>query len=283
MGGIDMPQQRSLKGLKVGVICDRGVRRPYNEDSTLVLRFVQEFKGSLGRTSRTCWILAVADGMGGHESGDVASRIALTTSGAEMLKQSVLTSIEKREICENALTYAYNEANLKVLMAGEEMSKKPDYKGRPPGSTLVIAYVVGNELYIANAGDSRGYTLNGGKIKRVTKDDSYVQDLIDQGNISEEDARVHPRRNEITNAVGIFPPDQFKPSVNYLGNILDCEYIFLCTDGLHGVVTDSEISNIIYQSKKISTSCMKLLDLAKKRGGPDNISLVLAKIVPDVR
>lgn len=271
----------SLKGLKVGVMCDRGVKRPYNEDSALALRFTQEFKGSQGRTSRKCWILAVADGIGGHESGDVASRIALTTSGAEICKQSILISNENKELFLNVLANAYSEANSMVLKAGEEISKKPDFKGRAPGSTLVMAYVMGDELFFANVGDSRAYVLKPGQIKRVTKDDSYVQELIDEGTISEEQAMLHPRKNEITNAIGIFPPDKFKISTKCFGNITNIEYILLCSDGLHGVITDKEIYNIIYQNNKISNSCRNLVDLAKKRGGPDNISLVLAKIVPE--
>lgn len=262
-------------GLKVGIICDRGVKREYNEDSTLVLRYDLGFEGAIGKIKRDGWILAVADGVGGREKGDVASRIALTTLSGQVMFSTVNTSFKTQNEFSEILSIAFSEANSSVINdSGGTDSQRP-------GTTLVVSYIVGSELYVGNVGDSRCYLLSKGKIKRITKDDSYVQQLIDSGEITEEEADTHPKRNEITNAIGVFPPNQFKSSVKYIGNIENYDYILLCSDGLHGVVKDNELASIIYKVKKVNHACRKLIELAKKRGGPDNITAVLAQVVVD--
>ena len=128
---------------------------------------------------------------------------------------------------------------------------------------------------------SRGYLINNSQIIRATKDDSYVQELIDSGEITEEESSTHPRRNEITNAIGIFPPESFKCSIKNYGSLTKYNYILLCSDGLHGVVKDGEIYSIIKQHElnpDKMTIADKLVNLAKQRGGPDNTSLIFAKV-----
>lgn len=278
--GNDFMRSGIFKGLKVGNLCDRGIKRPYNEDSTFVLRYDLGFQGSAGKISRSGWILAVADGVGGHEKGDVASKLALTTFSGQVMYSSVNTSLKTQNDFAEILNLAYREANATVY---EELGKGSSDPNHPPGTTLVVANIIGSNLYVGNVGDSRCYLFSGGKITRATKDDSYVQELIDSGEITEVEARTHPRRNEITNVVGCYKPDVFTAKIDYIGSVTNYDHILLCSDGLHGVVTDKELVSIIYNNKTIKKSCIQLVELAKKRGGPDNISVVLAQIVIDER
>lgn len=254
--------------------CDRGIKRPYQEDSVRMSSFSHSYDGSSGKCVRSGWLLTVADGMGGHEAGDVASKMALNSFYKRVMDFSADLDLNTPDDFKRALEIAYSEANSLVYSEGGNGT-------RHMGTTLVLAFIVDNELFMGNVGDSRGYLISNDNILRATKDDSYVQELVDSGEITEEEAGVHPRKNEITNAIGIFPPDAFKCVVKYIGKVQDYDYILLCTDGLHGVVKDNEIVSIIKQFElnpdKMNIA-NKLIQLALKRGGPDNTTLILAKI-----
>ena len=249
--------------VKGWVKCDSGKKRPYNEDSTLFIQYV----GSTGNNRLGGRLLAVADGMGGHERGDVASSLAL-----KVLASSVLSSVFSSEDNTgpiDVLEKAFTEANEAVFNKGKDSSPKM-------GTTLVAAFIVGSELYVSNVGDSRCYVLIDNRIKRVTKDDSYVQELMDSGAITREEAMTHPRRNEITNAIGIYPTNEFEVSSAHVTSVNDIDYLLLSSDGLHGVLTDEEIASIIFSSDSVDTKSKQLINLTNDRGGPDNTSLVLA-------
>ena len=140
------------------------------------------------------------------------------------------------------------------------------------GTTSVCAIVTKNEVHLANVGDSRAYRVSDDEICRVTKDHSYVQALIDEGEITEEQAREHPRKNEITRAVGIMPSIE----VDTMKLTLDSdESLLLCCDGVIAHLSDDDIHKIIRDSPDPQTACQEIVDMANERGGSDNISLII--------
>ena len=248
---------------------DTGLRRPKNEDSTLALHFTTCF----GATRINARIFAVADGMGGNQAGDVASRSALATLASFVPKRLSEIVNHDADTHLKLLEDAFEEANRTILEAHTAAGREG------MGTTLTVAFTVDRILYVGNVGDSRCYLLRDGQITRATRDDSVVQEMIEAGQITEQDARIHPRRNEVTNALGVFGPEQFKARIGYVGDLLDYDYILLSSDGLHGVVEDHEIGRILQTRKDVASSAKALVALAMERGGPDNISVVLSRIV----
>ena len=219
-------------------------------------------------------LLAVADGMGGAERGEVASRLTmstLATYASEHLGDVLPEDIDGHI---QFLRDAFAAVNERVYSSRDP--RVPDKMG----ATLVLACTIGPALFVGNAGDSRCYLFRGGRIERATKDDSLVQQLVDAGQLDASQARSHPKRNVITKAIGIVPPDRFRASVTHVGTALDIEHILLCSDGLHGVVTDEEIAHTVRAHGDPGVGAAALVDLAKRRGSTDNISVVLASVVP---
>lgn len=248
---------------------DRGLKRTNNEDSVLVLRLIRDFADRTvdGR------FLAVADGMGGRERGEIASRLTLTAL-------AVYLSDRFGEVPEGDVQGHLEFLRGALVAANERVQTSQDPRSAAKmGSTLVVAYLVGRLLFVAHAGDSRCYLLRDRGIQRVTRDDSLVQDLVDAKEITQAQAAVHPQRNRITSGIGIFPPDRFKPTVRHLGEVRDVDYLLLCSDGLHGVVDDAQIAETVYGSRTVGTGAGDLLEKSIQGGAPDNVSLVLAQIV----
>jgi len=209
-------------------------------------------------------IFAVADGMGGHKAGEVASYLAVKTV-KEYLRKVTNTIEAAREI-----EKAVQEANSKVysqacLNTGQEGM----------GTTLTVLWIVNGTGYVAHVGDSRAYLLRNGKIGLITSDHSYVQELVKEGSITETEARSHPRRNILTRAVGI----QSETDVDIISlSIKKHDFILLCTDGLSSTVSDEEINWIINNSNSVEEACYRLVKTAWNRGGEDNITSVLIYI-----
>lgn len=235
-------------GRLIGIKSDVGNRRTLNED------FVKYFEDD------NISIFAIADGMGGHNAGEVASEVALETIITYLKENN-----EKDKVA--ALKEAVRRANYKIY----KMSILNDnYSGM--GTTITVAYVVDGKILIANVGDSRCYTFYKNTLTKITKDHSLVQELLDNGSISEEEAINHPNKNIITRAIGT------KPSVEvdiYELNIDDVETVLLCTDGLTNEVSEQEICDIINNDK--TNCCEELINLSKERGGRDNISVIIFK------
>ena len=175
------------KARKIGMLTDVGQVRPVDEDSILAA----DLSFGVNSESSKFLLLAVADGMGGHAKGEEASKIALNAiAGAvipDLLNNTPFTKILEKGI---------QNANQDIL---DYTAKNPEASGM--GTTSVCAVVKDNQIHLANVGDSRAYRVSDDEICRVTKDHSYVQALIDEGDITEEQAREHPRKNEITRAV----------------------------------------------------------------------------------
>jgi PPM family protein phosphatase len=214
-------------------------------------------------------VFAVADGMGGHLAGEIASAKALEPVGA--LDGKVYADAADAV---TALRDAVVEANATVSQLAED---EPLYRGM--GTTLTAVMVEGRRLHIAHVGDSRAYLLRDGQFNQLTDDHTLVQHLIDEGQITKEEAASHPQRSIITRAIGV------ARDVDVDSMTLDLEpgdQILLCSDGLTGVVSDEDIRDALKRDEDDEdTIVASLLDKANAGGGPDNITVVLLRYDPD--
>ncbi len=253
-----MKSNRLSYNPRLGLLTDVGKKRQIDEDAILAIEAISGFESKIGQK----FLLSLADGMGGHSKGEVASKIAVNTI-AEKFCSSMLSKVNYV----NEINEAIREANRRIMQFTIEHS---DAEGM--GTTMLCAVVDGNEVHLGHVGDSRAYIVSKEEIRRVTKDHSYVQDLVDSGEITEEEAISHPKKNVITHAVGIFPEVEVDTMKFTLA---EDEFFLLCCDGLIIHVEDNEIQDIVVNSKNPQEACRKLVDLANERGGKDNISVVL--------
>ena len=246
------------KARKIGMLTDVGQVRTVDEDSILAA----DLSFGVNSESSKFLLLAVADGMGGHAKGEEASKIALNA-----IARAVIPDLLNNTPFTKILEKGIQNANQDIL---DYTAKNPEASGM--GTTSVCAVVKDNQIHLANVGDSRAYRVSDDEICRVTKDHSYVQALIDEGDITEEQAREHPRKNEITRAVGIMPSIE----VDTMKLTLDSdESLLLCCDGVIAHLSDDDIHKIIRDSPDPQTACQKIVDMANERGGSDNISLII--------
>lgn len=231
---------------------DKGTKRDNNQDSYT----------SFNINDVTC--LIIADGMGGHKAGSTAS-----SSACSIVAENVKRIAALEQICdENAgeiLTSAISNAN-KTIYA--KQLNDESLKGM--GTTVVAAIITKNKIHVCNVGDSRAYVVGDG-IKQITKDHSYVQDLIDNGVITKEEGNNHPNKNIITRAVGTedtVQTDYFIIQRN------DASKLIICTDGLTNMVSDSEILDIL-KVNDAQNSLKLLIEEANKNGGVDNITVII--------
>ena len=205
------------------------------------------------------FVFIVADGLGGHLAGEIASRIGVKRLG-EMVKNGI--SGDPADFFNNAIKTINREI--------ENLGKKdPDKRGM--GTTLSVLYIKDNKAYIAHVGDSRIYKISHGKIERLTEDHSFVEKLLNDGLISEDEARRHPRRNVLLQMVGM--KMDVNPQMKGPIPIESGDKFLLCTDGLTNMVVDAEILEL-FSRLPVRDAVEYLIDLAKKRGGPDNITVI---------
>tara|TARA_B100000809_G_C15064468_1_gene503652 strand:+ start:477 stop:1325 length:849 start_codon:yes stop_codon:yes gene_type:complete len=246
------------KARKIGMLTDVGQVRTVDEDSILAA----DLSFGVNSESSKFLLLAVADGMGGHAKGEEASKIALNA-----IARAVIPDLLNNTPFTKILEKGIQNANQDIL---DYTAENPEASGM--GTTSVCAVVKDNQIHLANVGDSRAYRVSDDEICRVTKDHSYVQALIDEGDITEEQAREHPRKNEITRAVGIMPSIE----VDTMKLTLDSdESLLLCCDGVIAHLSDDDIHKIIRDSPDPQTACKEIVDMANERGGSDNISLII--------
>lgn len=209
-------------------------------------------------TTDSVQFLLVADGMGGHAAGDVASDLASTT-----VCDHVVEAIEAgRRDYESILAEGVQQANDEVLSAAD------DDDSRSMGTTVVAA-IIDQGITVVNIGDSRAYSV-GESIEQITVDHSFVQTLIDEGEITPEEAKTHPQRHVLSQALGTresVEPDLFSPVVD--------EYLLLCSDGLTEEVSESTITDIVHGAESIEAATEALIQEANANGGSDNISVIL--------
>ncbi len=247
-------------GIERAGLSDVGCLRANNEDSYSY--WEASGPADFARQGR---LAIVADGMGGHEGGQEASRIAVET--IEKVYAGAAGSSPRE-----ALAAGLRAAQEQILLHGEI---HPELRGL--GTTCTAAVLVDKSLYFAHIGDSRLYLLRDAQIFRLTQDHSYVGCLLNHGVIGEAEASVHPHRNILLKALGVggeIEPEVPEQPILLRGN----DAILLCTDGLWSVVRDEELQQIA-ATGSASEACQALVDKAKERGGPDNITLQLIRII----
>ena len=231
-------------------------KRPSNEDSCIILCAEE-----LGDTDA---MLVVADGMGGRASGEVASRIAVDSVRDVFLSEQAAKDLNPIE----TLARGFRTANDAVFRKG---SSAPNLEGM--GTTCVTAAVKEGQAFYANIGDSRAYLLRDENITQLTEDHSLVAEKVKSGEISQDEARKSRFRNIITRAIGLEP--DVHPDTGSI-DLQTGDLLLLCTDGLTGPVSDTEIADIIRTSADTDEACSKLISTALKNGGTDNITVAIA-------
>ncbi|PKO05588.1 MAG: hypothetical protein CVU41_10980 [Chloroflexi bacterium HGW-Chloroflexi-3] len=252
----------------VGVGQSVGRQRDHNEDALFY------FNSNFANSSKdiSFGIFIVADGMGGHEYGEVASSVASKTLGDYVVQKlysplfnpssSTPPNESIQEIIENGIKLAQNAV----------MHKAPG-----GGTTITAGLILGDQITIGHVGDSRLYFIYpDGRIESKTNDHSLVKRLVDLGQISETEAKNHPNKNVLYRALGQSEP--FRPDLMNL-TIPKPGYILICSDGLWGTIVDEELFRLATNFENPSISCSKMVDAANKAGGPDNISVILIKIL----
>jgi serine/threonine protein phosphatase PrpC len=203
-------------------------------------------------------LLVVADGMGGHAAGDVASECA-----AETLRDTVSNGIDKKEE-EELLSSAVQDAHNHIQEQAADVPARSNM-----GTTVVAALVDGDNTVIINVGDSRAYDV-GATIEQITVDQSLVQELVEQGDLTQEEAADHPQRNVLSQAVGT--SDELEPDIYH--HTLD-GVLLLCSDGLTDEVPSKRIKDIVSESETLERRATELVDVANQIDGSDNVSIVL--------
>ncbi|MBS3982330.1 MAG: Stp1/IreP family PP2C-type Ser/Thr phosphatase [Dethiobacter sp.] len=247
-----------MKAMRAAGISHPGRVRENNEDNYLIWQ-----EGALS-------LFAVADGMGGHAAGEVASTLAMETVKQSLLEQR-LTLLEKvAEGCtiEPYLVEILTAANSKILLAG---GNRTECVGM--GTTLTLLLAVSGQAWVGHIGDSRAYLLRQGRLEMLTEDHTLVSQLARSGQIGEEEMRSHPQRHILTQALGT----EHAPSFDVQKFLLEAgDFLLLCTDGLYGLVDDEELLREIQASDPPEDILERLVALANERGGVDNITAVLA-------
>ena len=214
-------------------------------------------------------VAAVADGMGGHSAGEVASAIAIEE----------LTALRDRGPWENE-TAATDDLKQAILRANRRIREMAagDRRLNGMGTTLVALLEDGDMVHVANVGDSRGYLLRQGELSQVTVDHSLVQELVDDGRLSPEDAERHPQRSVITRALGIDPEVEFD-LFTYKLQVGD--RLLLCSDGLSDVVEPAQIRKVLLRVPSAQRAARELVTVANEQGGPDNITVIVVDAVDE--
>lgn len=213
----------------------------------------------------------VADGMGGHHAGHKASKSVSRLVANRVFERIYLPLIQVEDTSNDVGQEPVSDVMLDAVQTAN-LSIHSDEPGKDSGTTLTAALVFGRRLYVAHVGDSRAYVLANGEFKQVTTDHSYVRRLQDAGQLTEEEAAVHPQRNMLYKAVGQggqLDIDTYTQTLPQSGKMV------LCSDGLWGLVSDKEIQHILESDEPMSSKAETLVDLALQAGGYDNISVIL--------
>ena len=238
-------------------ITDLGLRRENNEDSIFIH---DDNYGSLPN------LYIVADGMGGNNSGEIASSRAIEYFCQYVRNNSFSNDEDILDFITSGIAFS-NSRIYEDSTANEELAGM--------GTTMTVCSVKNSKVYIAHIGDSRLYIVGGGSMAQLTTDHSYVNEMVKAGEITEVEARVHPKRNIITRALGVHE------SVEVDGRLIMAyanDHLLLCSDGLTNMITDQEIYSTITENSDIKLKAEKLIRLAIENGGHDNISVILISI-----
>ena len=243
--------------MEYAALSDKGIIREQNED---FWNIVLDNKGNP-------IAFIIADGMGGHMAGDVASRMAV-----EIISQEICRSLETIN-SSTVIAFLENAVNL----ANDEIYKYSllNLNGTGIGTTLTLGLIHSGKITIAHIGDSRFYLIRGGAIQSMTRDHSFVGELVEKGVLDQEEARNHPLRNQITRALG------YEKNIEidfYNIDVKKGDIYLFCTDGLTVKVSSDELLTMLEQEKDLNVILKNMVELANQRGGDDNITAIIVKI-----
>ena len=244
--------------MQVGFKSDKGVQRTNNEDACFVLLPDK--------------VYVVADGVGGGNSGEIASRTAVNMVADYVVKHPISLMTNKYAIV-NYLQSAVDEANTKIFNMARDYEENTGM-----ATTLVVTYVADKRAYITNVGDSRVYLYRNGQLVQLTEDHTYLNTLVKAGVMTKEEAESDERKNVITKALGAegtCEPDFFQVDIE-LGDVF-----IICTDGLYNEVSADEMVEMIEKKESMSDLVTDLIARANKNGGRDNITVVCIKVTEE--
>lgn len=236
--------------MNYGYLTDPGKVRDHNEDSVII---VKDMNNEV--------LLAVADGMGGHRNGEVASSIAISHIGKRFAD---ISSVGTKEDAINFIKEIVSEANVLIY---KHTSSHPESVGM--GTTIVLAILTNNFLLFGNIGDSSGYVIKNDKIHKVTTDHTLVNLLVKSGELTKEEAKEHPRKNVLMKALGATNTVE----MDVISIDEEVDGILLCSDGLTNMLTDEQITKVLNENIPIDGKLKKLVIKCNNRGGTDNISI----------
>ena len=257
---LDVPQ------FVVGCSQSVGKQREHNEDALFSLSTLLATDGEY----LPFGLFIIADGMGGHQHGEMASELAVRCTASQIIQKVLMSLLALQpdapsESIQEILEISVQEAHQTI------MRKAPE-----SGSTLTVILILNKFMSIAHVGDSRAYIVTPeGTMQVLTHDHSLVMRMMELGQLTVEEASAHPQRNILYRAMGYGEP--FTPDIS-TSPLPETGYILLCSDGLWGVVPQEEISRLIIDSPDIQIACQRLIDAANDAGGPDNISAILVRI-----
>jgi protein phosphatase len=241
-------------GIEVAHLSDIGKERKHNEDAF----------GFFSLSEKEV-LAIVADGMGGHASGEVASRMAV-----EIIQEVYSKERMEQDVLE-ALKSAFGEANFTILQKSLEQE---DLNGM--GTTATALVIKGDQTFVGHMGDSRAYLFRNTTVHQLTRDHSMVNRMVEQGLLSKEEAQHHPQRNVIYKTLGV----NRDADLDLIGplSVQGDDIFLLCSDGLTNLVSDEELFKIVKKDPP-EKACEKLIQLANKRGGHDNITIQILKVL----
>lgn len=268
------PVERTVR-LEYGFVSDpglaRGARGEPNEDSVLTMLVQSQYADA----APTLGVFMVADGVGGAEAGEVASRMAVQSTAHALLARLLAPTADDApltgEMIHDALRDAIGKANRQVIEYAQTHEMQP-------GTTITLAVVRDGRAYFANVGDSRAYLMREHALTQVTRDHSYVAGLVANGEIAPDEARVHPQRNLILRSLG--DPSGFEVDLFPAREGLTLgagDQIMLCSDGLWEMVSDEDIARVLSNTSGAQEACGQLVGFANAAGGADNISVVVVR------
>jgi serine/threonine protein phosphatase PrpC len=266
----DKPESRGIR-LIVGQASDAGLVRELDEDSLLTLTMAPTY---VSKTSPVLGLFAVADGMGGHEGGEVASKIALQTMGEHVLRTIILPEVAGEFTLDEdvvvRLRQATMEANDQVYLARQK-------RGNDMGTTLTTVLVRNERLFFAHVGDCRAYRWDADGLHQLTTDHSVVASMVATGQAEPEDLYTHPHRSVIYRSIGDQPTVQVDTDALRL---TPGDRIIVCCDGLWEMIRDEGIADVMMQEADPQSACDLLIKRANAAGGEDNISVIVVQVEP---
>ena len=283
MTNLDLPRAIS-SGVRIDVaaLSHTGKVREHNEDHYLVASGArhattlltnvppEDVPSEFGETS---YLMIVADGMGGHAAGEVASRMAIATLINIILHVPDWILRLDDEYAQKVMDRAVERCRQVHDALKEKASRDPQLRGM--GTTMTAAYSLGDDLFITQVGDSRAYLFRDGKLQRLTRDQTHAQMLADGGVISQQDVARHRLRHVLTSALG-GAQKEVQAAVDRV-KLVDGDRLLLCSDGLTEMTDDERIAEVLRREPRSNEACRLLVDSALANGGRDNITVVLAQ------